>query len=107
MSYVQPHLDLSTGEQLRDAGITQTLEAAAHQEWKQDAYHWLARLAYGQLVTSTDLIAAVGMPPGSPNAIGALFRTAATQKLLEPTEHYVKSSRPTAHAHAVRVWRST
>lgn len=106
MNYVQPHLNL-TGEQLRDQGITQTLEAEAHQEWVQDAYHWLARLPYGQEVTSVDLITAVGMPPGSPNAIGAVFRTAAMQELLTPTDRYVTNTRAVAHARPVRVWRST
>jgi hypothetical protein len=107
MSYVQPALDLSKGEALRDAGIAQTLEAAAHLEWRTDAYHWLARLTYGQEITSTDLIEAIGMPPGSPNAVGAVIRSASTQGLIEPTERFIKSNRPNRHAATVRVWRST
>jgi hypothetical protein len=106
MSYVQPPLNLGEGERLRDAGIAQTLEAEAHIEWRTDAYHWLALLAYGQEITSADLIDAVGMPPGSPNAVGAVIRTASMQGLIEPTERFIKSARPNRHAATVRVWRS-
>ena len=106
MSYVQPALDLAQGEELRDQGIARVLGAESQAQWRQDAYHWLALLAYGQEVTSTDLIEAVGMPPSS-NAVGAIMRSAAAQGLIESTGVYIKSPRPSCHAAVVRVWRST
>lgn len=104
--YVQPHLNLTEGERLRDTGITRVLEADSQAQWRGDAYHWLALLAEGAEVTSTDLIEAVGMPP-SPNAVGAIMRSASVQGLIEPTGRYIRSTRPSCHAAVVRVWRST
>jgi len=104
MSYVQPALDLTQGEALRDEGMARALDAQT--EWRQWAYGWGAMLKEGQEVTSTDLIEAIGMPP-KPNAVGAVMRALAVQGLIEPTERYVKSPRPSCHAAVVRVWRST
>ena len=101
--YVQPTLDLAEGIRRRDAGTARVLNAS--EGWREDAYAWLGALPHGALVTSTDLVEAVGMPP-SPNAVGAVMRSAGTQGLLEPTEAYVSSPRPSCHAAIVRVWRA-
>lgn len=97
---------MSQGAELRDQGIARVLEADAQRIWRIDAYAWIARLHEGQQVTSTDLVDAVGMPP-SPNAVGAIMRSAAVQGLIEPTGVYIQSTRPSCHAAVVRVWRST
>jgi alkylated DNA nucleotide flippase Atl1 len=94
------------GEELKASGMARVLDAEAQEEWRKAAYLWLALRRYGQEVTSTDLTNAIGMPP-SPNAVGAIMHSAYSQGLLEPTERYVRSTRPSCHAAVVRVWRST
>jgi len=96
-------LGLFAGETLRDVGIERVLNAPSQEQWRQAAYLWLACLPDGQRVTSTDLIDAIGMPP-SPNAVGAVIRSAATRGYLRPTDDYVNSTRPSCHAAIVRVW---
>lgn len=93
------------GELLADQGMIATLNAAAQEQWRSDAYDWLADLIPGELVTSSDLVGALGMPP-SPNAVGAMMNAAARAGLIEPTETYVRSTRPSCHAAIVRVWRA-
>lgn len=106
LGYVQPPLDLAEGERRRDVGTARVLDAAAQDAWRGDAYAWLVAVPTGHLVTSTDLVDAVGMPP-SPNAVGAVMRAAATRGLLTPTDVYVRSPRPSCHAAVVRVWRAS
>lgn len=102
--YVQPALDgLTIGTEARDAGVRRVLDAPAQDAWRTAAYVWLGHLPTGTRITSTDLIDALGMPP-SPNAVGAIMRSAATQGLIHPTGEYIPSTRPTCHAAIVRVW---
>jgi alkylated DNA nucleotide flippase Atl1 len=97
---------LDEGRARRDAGTALVLNAPAQDQWRELAYRWLFELPTGQLVTSTDLIEAIGMPP-SPNAVGAVMRAAGTQGALVPTDSYVSSTRPSCHAAVVRVWRAS
>jgi hypothetical protein len=89
----------------RDTGTALVLDAPAQDVWRADAWEWLTTLMPGRHITSTDLIDAVGMPP-SPNAVGALMRSAATRRLIAPTGRYVSSPRPTCHAAVVQVWET-
>jgi hypothetical protein len=103
---VQATLDgLTLGELLADQGMTATLNAAAQDRWRSDAYDWLGELRPGELVTSTDLVLAIGMPPSS-NAVGAIMHAAAQARLIEATGDYVRSTRPSCHAAIVAVWRA-
>jgi hypothetical protein len=104
--YVQPTLDgLVEGQRRRDEGTARVLNAPAQDVWREDAYAWLAALPSGWLVTSTDLVDALGMPP-SANAVGAVMRAAGTRGLLVATDTYISSTRPSCHAAVVRVWRT-
>lgn len=94
---------MSEGEDLRDDGIERVLANAANAEWKDRAHVWIATRPRGERITSTDVIAAVGMPP-VPRAVGALIRTAAVQGDLIRTDEIVASPRPIRHAGIVRVW---
>lgn len=94
---------MSEGEDLRDEGIGRVLANAANAEWKDDAMVWIATRRRGDRITSTDLIAAVGMPP-VPRAVGAMIRTAAVQGYLTRTDEIVTSPRRPRHAGIVRVW---
>jgi hypothetical protein len=96
--------ELFDGKALRDQGMQRVL--SSQEEWRDEAYWWLSTLTPGQRVTSTDLIEAIGMP-ASPNAVGAVMRSAGTRGILIPTENYVQSTRPSCHAAIVRVWLAT
>jgi O6-methylguanine-DNA--protein-cysteine methyltransferase len=106
-AYEQPALEgLALGIEARDRGIDRVLNAETQDTWREAAYLWLAMRHYGEEVTSMDLVDAIGMPP-SPNAVGAVMRSAAVQGLIESTGRYVQSNRPSCHAAVVRVWKST
>lgn len=115
MSHDQPALPfaatmrevgLAAGEAARDLGTQRVLYASTQDEWRECAYLWLGELRPGQRVTSTDMVAAIGMPH-SPNAVGAVMRAAAVRGYLTPTDDYVRSTRPSCHAAVVRVWVAT
>lgn len=102
--WTQPALEgLAEGARRRDAGIARVLANPAQEIWREAAYLWLANLPPGRQVTATDLIECLGMPP-SPNAVGATMRAASVMGLIVPTGTYTKSTRPIAHASAMRVW---
>lgn len=60
----------------------------------------------GAGLTSEDVLAMVGAPPG-PRAVGNVLRAAARAGLIEASGEYRASGRPGArrHANRVRVWR--
>jgi alkylated DNA nucleotide flippase Atl1 len=97
---------MSQGEELRDQGTHRVLWAPSQDEWRELAYSWLWALPSGWRVTSTDMVTAIGMPP-SPNAVGAIMRSAAVRGYLTATDEYVRSTRPSCHAAVVRVWVAT
>ena len=103
--YTQPMLEgLSEGIKLRDKGMTRALSNPAQDIWKEAAYLWLSNLPAGRELTSLDLTEAIGMPPASHNLVGATIRAAATRGLIAPTARFIQSTRPIAHATAIRVW---
>jgi len=73
--------------------------------WRHEANQW--RSAHiGNIVTADDLIAAIGLPDGSPNQVGALFRQWATMSVVRQagTE---SSRRDTNHARRIIRWQVT
>jgi len=94
---------LTLGDLLRDQGIAQVL---SHNESYADRFHSAAGALlkeHGE-ITSVAVVELVGMPDGSPNAIGAAMRTFAKQRGLH-IDCYVKSPRPTRHSAVVAVWK--
>lgn len=94
---------LTLGDLLRDEGIAQVL---SHNESYADRFHSAAEILlnrHGE-ITSVAVVELVGMPDGSPNAIGAAMRTFAKHRGLH-IDCYVKSSRPTRHSAVVAVWK--
>jgi len=95
---------LAEGERLRDDG-----HARAHystsEAWKAafeaDALN-LLRLGRKR-ITSEDVIARVGMPPGHPNAVGAMMRGFAVRHSLRNVGT-VKAARVARHAGRITVW---
>ena len=58
---------------------------------------------YGQ-VTSQHVVDRIGMPKGSPNAVGAAMRAFAHANKLR-VAGYIKASRPSRHSGLIAVWR--
>jgi len=91
------------GDLLRDQGIAQVL---SHNESYADRFYSAAGILlerHGE-ITSTAVVELVGMPDGSPNAIGAAMRSFAKRRGLH-IDRYVKSSRPSCHSAVVAVWK--
>jgi hypothetical protein len=94
-----------TGDQLRDQGIERrTKNDAAFMVAVHNTIESMPPLE----VTSEDIRRAHqergGIPPNHYNSWGAAIRTAAKAGLLEPTEHYRKAKRSSAHSRALRVY---
>lgn len=96
---------LELGEFLRDKGIAQVLDN--NESYKDRFYRAAEKLlmANGR-VMSTDVVSLIGMPSGSPNAVGASMRSFACKHGLS-VARYLKSDRPTCHAAIVAVWEKT
>lgn len=75
-------------------------------EWAQRADAWLADCVPAMaVITSDDLIDAVGLPVGSPNQIGARFKTWQRAGFIEMTG-VTTSTRRTNHGRLLREWRA-
>lgn len=79
----------------------------ADPEWKARAWRWILRQRPMSQVTSDGLTLAVGMPPGHPSAVGALFNAAARAGLIEKSGAYVTSVRKTCNGAIIAVWMRT
>jgi hypothetical protein len=90
------------GEVLKTEGIALV---ASHNEDYIARFHGAAAsiLSTTGEVTSEDVIAVIGMPSGSPNAVGAAMRSFATANNLA-VSHYRKAKRPSCHAAIIGVW---
>lgn len=88
----------------RDVGAQMAADSA-HTSWRLAAEAAIRRLAgAGGLFTADDVHNAVGGPPGHVNAVGGLMIGAAKRGIIV-ADGYRQSSRPEAHARAVRTWR--
>ena len=101
MTSTQHELDFS-GAALRDAGCALTLEHNA--AWR-DRFNVAAAdlLSTDGCVTSDAVVRIVGMPNGSPSAVGAAMRSFAVRCGLVKSE-YRNSTRPLRHAAVIAVW---
>lgn len=93
---------MKTGEQLRDEGMQ--LALFGKDQWVAEFMDTAARFLdlHGR-VTSEDVIALVGPPPGSSNAIGGAMRKFATMNGLRPIA-YERAGSPSRHAAIIAVW---
>jgi len=76
-------------------------------QWRITCTIYRKSIAIGGLLTADDLIAQVGKPDGHPNQIGALFRSWASQGLIESQGNYVTSTRESNNGRTIRLWRRT
>jgi hypothetical protein len=91
-----------TGEQLRDDGhaITIAKNTAYCEAFAKEAMFQMNQCGE---VTSDAVVTQVGIPTGSPNAVGAAMRAVAKANDWRVSE-YRKSTRPTRHVAVVAVW---
>jgi hypothetical protein len=72
-------------------------------EWKARAEAWLERQPTGTRFTADHLVAAVGLPHGSPNQVGATIRAWAGHRIRAIGAEL--STRRECHGRLVRVWQ--
>jgi hypothetical protein len=83
----------------------QTDQAAERAEdWTRKAVQLVREFDFGPF-TADSLTAVIGRPPGSGNAVGALFHQLAREGLIEAVG-WTTSSRPERHGAAIRIWRA-
>lgn len=77
-------------------------------EWYETQF--LRRIRSFQLgahFTVDDVVPHVGLPPGNPNLVGALFSTAKKLGYCESTGRHTRAQRRERHAGMVLIWRRT
>lgn len=102
--------DTKIGEARKQAGQARVMISTGD-NWRDDALRVVHDVAVKEdYLTMADVRRhgiVVGLSePSHPNAWGALFRSAAKEGWIEPTDEFKKSSIVSAHARMVRVWRS-
>lgn len=103
---------MPTGEQQRDIGAQKTLAAAtaAHRiEYRQHAERAIAAFRWENCdFTADDVHAEIPdeIQPHGPNVLPAVILTAARRGLIKHVG-WARSTRPSRHAAAVRVWKGT
>jgi hypothetical protein len=70
---------------------------------------WMSAQPRGELFTSEDLIAEIGLPRGTVgkdvnNAVGAVIRAASVAGLIRRID-YVPAARPNSHGAVIGLWR--
>jgi hypothetical protein len=95
---------MKTGNQLRDEGTELVYENNIL--WSVDAYWVIYDLARkGLEFTSDEVWKRMTYLPDNNSAMGAVFRKAVSDKIIEPTGSFITSSRPSAHSRPIRVWK--
>jgi hypothetical protein len=93
------------GELRRDDGMARA-EEHAPDDWKDAAKAALRRLAADREYLTGDDLWTLVPKPAEPRASGPLFRWAANEGLIAPTDRFVPTTQATSHASPSRVWRS-
>lgn len=89
----------TTGEAARDRALAATARDMA---WWHAADTWLASDA--SRFTADDLVAAIGLPAGSTNQVGARLRAWAVAGRIDPVG-FTSATRKASHARVLRVWQ--
>lgn len=96
---------MKTGKQLRDEGTQLVYDN--NYDWSTEVYRIISELAdKGIPFTSDDVWKLVSGTPKNNSAMGAVFRKAVANKIVEPTEQFILSQRPSAHSRPIRVWKA-
>ena len=94
------YCETTTGVEAKALAIEATV---SDPEWNRRANVWLFRLGPDRRFTADDLTAAIGLPVGSSNQVGAIFRRWATGKSIKPVG-YTTSDRASNHGRVLREW---
>lgn len=103
-----PTLDPQAAAEAADAGIA-TADEHALAEWKEAADGFIHWLANNRSEFTADDVWAMNLgpnPTGSNTALGARFRSAARNGLIENTGRTQKTAQVQSHSQPVTVWRS-
>lgn len=106
LGYEELSLDdaLEQARQERDRGGNQAVNAV-HSHWRVAAEEAIRRLAdTGREFTAEDVVDRIGPPPGHHNALGGAFIGASKRGEIHAVG-YRQSTRRSAHARVIRVWR--
>lgn len=100
IAQIEPEM---SGASLRDAAINQVAES--HDAYRARFFACAARLLSNEgSVASETVVSIIGMPAGSPNAVGASMRMFAKAYGLR-VAFYRKSNTASRHAGVIAVWR--
>lgn len=94
---------LTLGQYLRENGIQRVSTPEERQRWLRWADAGISLLGPGREFTADSVREFAGEPP-HPNLVGAAFRKAHKDGLIEPAG-WTEATRPERHASALRVWR--
>lgn len=98
-----PFCRRAAAAEAKEQGQAATL--TAQPEWADKAWEAMLTLARtGKPFTADDLVAMVGMPEGSVNAIGAVFSRASKTNVINRIGHQA-AERLASHLRMVGVWR--
>lgn len=88
------------GVEAASAAIDATVKDA---EWVNRANDWLNRLPSMAIITADELTRDIGLPAGTGNQVGAIFRKWHTAKIIRPVG-FTTSGRASNHGRILREW---
>lgn len=96
---------MTTSKTLRDQSIRQ-VEENADQQWLDDAYRVVKRLAKkGSPFTTDEVWKSLKAAAREPRAMGAVMTRAYRDGVIQPTDSWKQSVRASSHARPLRVWQ--
>ena len=99
-------LDLMLGDALRDAAIRRVADNA-NPDWKVEAVRVVSTVAQRMPeFTTDDVWHLIEEVTHEPRAMGPVMKAAAAAGLIEATDRFKLTERPSRHRAPVRVWKS-
>ena len=96
------YCEARTGVDAAEAAIESTV---TDPEWTMRAVDWLNRLGPYVVITADELTRDIGLPVGSGNQVGAIFRKWHTARIIEPVG-FTTSGRASNHGRIIREWKT-
>ena len=73
-------------------------------EWTMRAVDWLNKIGPYAIITADELTRDIGLPVGTGNQVGAIFRKWHTAKIIRPIG-FTTSGRASNHGRVLREWK--
>ena len=96
--YCETHTGLEAAEAAIESTVTDP-------EWTMRAVDWLNRLGPYVVITADELVRDIGLPVGSGNQVGALFRKWHKAQVIWPVG-MTTSGRASNHGRIIREWKT-